>query len=126
MKKPIKYYGTYTNDFGTTAIIIENDFENLSVEIDGVKFKGPEFSDMELVDKASYTEKQLERFTRWSIPILNTDIIEQALCNYSFELLVSQIIIDKIKNIEIDSTLTIECKSGKERPKPKGGLNLNK
>ena len=40
-----KYKGIYEDEFGKTEIKIENDFENLFLEIDGVKFIGSEFSD---------------------------------------------------------------------------------
>ncbi len=126
MKEPLKYYGTYTDDFGTTAIVIENDFENLYIEIDGVKFKGSEFSDLAIVDKLQYPKQQLERFTFWSISIYNTDKIEECLCNCSFKFPITVTLIDKINNAERGNTLTIEYELGKERPKPMGGLDFEK
>ncbi|MDN5630126.1 MAG: DUF6304 family protein, partial [Lactococcus sp.] len=108
MKEPLKYYGTYTDDFGTTAIVIENDFENLYVEIDGVKFRGSEFSDLAIVDKLQYPQQQLERFTFWSIQIHNTDKIEECLCNCSFKFPIAVTLIDKINNTERGNALTIE------------------
>jgi hypothetical protein len=122
MIAPVKYYGTYTDDWGATAIVIENDFENLHVEIDGVQFKGAEFSDMELVNRSNYTEKELERFTFWPTPMFHTDTNEQSLCNCSFEFPIGQLIIDTTTHLEISGTLTIKCTLGTERPQPKGGL----
>lgn len=126
MKESLKYYGTYTDDFGTTAIVIENDFENLYVEIDGVKFKGSEFSDLAIVDKLQYQQQKLERFTLWSIPIYNTGKIEECLCNCSFKFPIAVTLIDKINNTERGNALTIEYELGKERPKPTGGLDFEK
>ncbi|SHE67860.1 hypothetical protein [Pedobacter caeni] len=37
-----KYQGTFADQFGTTDIVVLNDFENLYFEIDGVKFEGLE------------------------------------------------------------------------------------
>jgi hypothetical protein len=121
-----KYYGTYSDAFGTAAIVIENDFENLSAEIGGVKFMGCELSSMSIIDKSNYSEEQLERFTLWSIPIYNTNIAEECLCNCLFKFTISQRIIDKTTNIESVNALTIECALGKERPMPKSGLEFEK
>jgi hypothetical protein len=126
MTKAIKYYGTYSDDIGTTSIIIENDFQNLSTEIDGVKFVGSEFSSMAIINKSIHSEEQLERFTLYPTSIFNTDIIEETLFNCSFEFSVSQTIIDKTKNIESIYPLTIEYTLGKERSKPKRGLEFEK
>lgn len=126
MKERIKYNGTYTDDFGTTAIIVENDFENLCTEIDGVKFSGSEFADLFIVDKSNYTSQQLKRFTFFSIPILNKNIIEEALCSCIFEITIPQLIIDKTTYSEFYSDLKIEYLLGGVRPKPRGGLEDEK
>lgn len=126
MKERTKYNGTYTDDFGTTAIIIENDFENLYTEIDGVKFSGSEFSDFFIVDKAKYTNEQLERFTFVDTPIYKTDIVEEGLCNCIFEIIVPQLMIDKTACSEFYSDLKIEYLLGSVRPKTKGELEDEK
>ncbi|WP_337085135.1 DUF6304 family protein [Elizabethkingia anophelis] len=124
MKEQIKYKGTYTDDFGTTAIIVENDFETLYAEIDGVKFSGSEFADLFIIDKSNYTDQQLKRFTFFSVPILNKSIVEEALCHCIFEIVVPQLIIDKTNNSEFYADLKIEYSLG--IAKPNGGLEDEK
>lgn len=119
-----KYYGTYTDDFGTASIIIENDFNNISTEIDGVKFSGSEFSVMAIIDKSNYPKQRLERFTFSSFPIFNTNTNAECLCNCSFEITIMVTLIDKINQTESAHTLTIDYKLGKERPKPRGGIEF--
>lgn len=58
-----KYKGIYEDEFGKTEIKIENDFENLFLEIDGVKFIGSEFSDFAIDETQNYSKIQLERFS---------------------------------------------------------------
>jgi hypothetical protein len=126
MHTPQKYLGTYTDNFGTTDIVIENDFDYLYTEIDGVKFLGSEFSDLFIVDKGNYTKEQLKRFTLSSITILNKNIIEEALCNCSFKIVVPQLMIHKINGLAFYSDLKIEYFLGNVRPKPRGGLDEEK
>ena len=68
-----KYKGIYEDEFGKTEIKIENDFENLFLEIDGVKFIGSEFSDFAIDETQNYSKIQLERFSFYAIPIHGTD-----------------------------------------------------
>jgi hypothetical protein len=124
MKKQAKYNGTYKDNFGKTAIIIENDFKNLFTEIDGVKFSGSEFADLIVFDKTKYTSEQLKRFTFFETPIYNTDIVEKALCNCIFEISIPQLIIDKTDYSEFYSDLKVEYSLGNAEPKPKGGLEF--
>lgn len=126
MKERIKYKGTYTDDFDTTAIIVENDFENLYTEIDGVKFSGSEFTDFFIVDKAKYTKQQLKRFTFLDTLIYNSDIVKESLCNCVFKIIIPQLMIDKTICSEFYSDLTIEYLLGDLRPKPRGGLEDEK
>jgi len=105
MIKPIKYYGTFTDDFGTTAICILNDFSNLYFEIDGVKFEGLEFGDFEITNKESYSGKQLERFTFCSTVI----------CNHKMTVFIPQVIIDTVEKKTFTTDLTLEYDLGKPK-----------
>ncbi|GEM_PF-859125 len=124
MKKQAKYHGTYKDNFGKTAIIVENDFKTLFTEIDGVKFSGSELTDLIVCDKTEYTSEQLKRFTFFETPIYNTDIVEKNLCNCVFEISIPQLIIDKTDYSEFYSDLKVEYSLGNARPKPKGGLEF--
>ena len=126
MTEPIKYYGTYADDFGTTDICIINDFKNLFLEINGVQFKGREFSDLAIINKHIYSDRQLERFTLIKTAIYNTDLIEETLCSCIFKVIVPQLIIDKEKCCELYSDLEIEYSLGDIRPMPTGGLEFEK
>jgi hypothetical protein len=127
MKKLKKYNGTYTDNFGTTGIIIENDFKNLYTEIDGVKFSGSEFAGLFIIDKAKYTDGQLKRFTFFSTPIYNTTaIVEEGLCNCVFNVSIPQLMIDKRTGSEFYINLKLEYLVGNAKPKPKGGIDDEK
>lgn len=107
MTNTIKYNGSYTDDFGKTEIVIENDYDYLYVEIDGVKFRGSELSDLRIIDRLNYSKAQLERF-KYSFT--------RSLCSCSFKVLIPQIIIDKMKNTQLDCLLSIELLLGNENP----------
>jgi hypothetical protein len=124
MKRQVKYHGTYKDNFGKTAIIIENNFKTLFTEIDGVEFSGSEFTSLIVSDKVKYTDDQLKRFTFFEIPVYNTDIVEQTLCNCIFEVFISQLIIDKTNFSEFYSDLKIEYSIGNAIPR--GGLEFEK
>ncbi|MCL1670338.1 DUF6304 family protein [Elizabethkingia ursingii] len=111
-----KYNGTYTDNSGTIAVIVENDFKNLYTEINGVKFSGSEFSDLCVDDKTKYTEHQLERFTWSKTPVYNSEIVREELCNCTFEILVPQLVIDKATGSEFYSDLKIEYILGDAEP----------
>ncbi|WP_411897543.1 DUF6304 family protein [Elizabethkingia occulta] len=115
-----KYNGIYTDNSGTTAVIVENDFKNLYTEIDGVKFSGSEFSDLSVDDKTKYTEQQLQRFTWSKTHVYNSEIVREELCNCTFEILVPQLIIDKTTGSEFYSDLKIEYLLG--NAEPDGGI----
>ena len=121
MTEPIKYYGTYTDDFGTTDIIILNDFKNLSLKIDEVEFKGSEFTALEIVDKNAYSTKQLERFTLYSTKIYGTDDFVEEICNCTFDITVPQFIFDLQTQEQFLADLKIRYVVGNERPKSSGG-----
>ncbi|MCS6833992.1 MAG: DUF6304 family protein [Flammeovirgaceae bacterium] len=118
MAESVKYFGTYTDNFGTTEIVIENNFENLTIEIDGVKFIGYEFSSLAIADKSQYSEQQLGRFT------LRTK--SKYLCNCSFRFTIDVILIDKIGNEEIANELIIQYELGKEQKNSREGLDFEK
>lgn len=123
MTHTVQYKGTYTDSSGTVEIVITNDFEIVSCEIDGVKFAGREFSDFVLIDEANYTEEQLKRFSFYTWQSPTTGLIEGSLSNCSFTLIIPQIVIDKTKGIELCIDLHIDYLLGKQRPKPGGGLD---
>lgn len=108
MNEPVQYKGFYKDSSGTQEIIIVNDFNTLSMEIDGVVFSGSEFNDMRIDDKAKYADTKLERFTFLQIPVFRSDLMLETLCNCSFEIVVPQVIIDKVNNAEFRSGLKIE------------------
>jgi len=123
MTELVKYKGLYKDSFGTLEIEIENDFNMLSMELDGVEFRGPEFADICIVDKSKYSDTQLKRFTFLSMSVYQTNIIVESLCNCSFETVVPQVIIDKLNHSEFYADLMIEYSLGNVRPKPRGGLD---
>jgi len=124
MTERTKYSGTYTDNSGTTAVIVENDFKNLYTEIDGVKFSGSEFSDLSVDDKSKYTEQQLQRFTWSKTPVYNSETVREELCNCTFEILISQLIIDKTTDTEFYSDLKIGYILG--NAEPDGGIEEEK
>lgn len=126
MNQTVKYRGTYTDNLGPTEVIIENNFETLNADIDGVRFSGSEFSDLAIAGKVNYPEKQLERFSFYPIPIYNTDKIQETLCNCSFELSINQVLIDRKQNIDIDGRLSVNYSLGKGRPAHQGGIEFEK
>lgn len=121
---PTKYYGTYTDEYGTTNIVIENDFQKLIIEIDGVKFIGFEFSDLAIVNKSQYSHKQLERFTLWPNSENKPEDAKECLCNCSFKFSLIQTLINKLSNTEHYYPLIIEYTLGKERPNVNGGIEF--
>ena len=50
----LKYKGFYTDSFGSTPIVLQNDFKTLLVEIDDVLFSGEDFSDFSIVKGKKY------------------------------------------------------------------------
>ncbi|WP_306349731.1 DUF6304 family protein [Flavobacterium sp. '19STA2R22 D10 B1'] len=118
------YSGIYKDDFGSVIISLENDFRNLSVEIDGVNFKGSEFTDLVLLEQEKYTSEQIARFTFLSTLMYGTNIIQETLCNCYFKIIVPQNLIEHSTNLTFSTDLTIECFIGNTRPKPQGGLDF--
>lgn len=110
-----KYKGLYKDSVGMREIEIENDFNTLVMEIDGVVFSGSEFDDLSVDDKLKYTEQQLTRFTFFQTPQYQTKKVSETLCNCSFEIIVPQIIIDKSNNDHFLSDLKIEVFLGNAR-----------
>ncbi len=119
----MNYKGFYKDETGTTEIIIYNDFKCLSVEIDGVKFQGREFSDLIIIDKEKYSSDQRKRFTFYPTAVYGTEIIEESLCNCSFHLTIPQVLIDLKVQEEFLTELTVDYFLGKERPKPQRGID---
>jgi hypothetical protein len=118
------YKGFYKDNLGTQAIEIENDFNNLTLAIDGVVFTGSEFDNLSIDDPSLYTADQLARFTFLKTPIYNTDRFAETLCNCSFELVIPQLIIDKLNNSQFYADLKIEYTLGNIRSdKPGKGID---
>lgn len=110
-----KYRGQYRDNQGSVDIIIENNFDTLVTEIDGIVFSGSDFNDLCIDNKSRYTDKQLARFTFLRTPIYQTHQISESLCNCSFEISVPQNIIDKLTNIQVYTYLKIEISLGNSR-----------
>ena len=111
----ITYNGFYKDNKGTCAIEVENDFSRLTTEIDGVVFTGSEFDDLTVDDRSKYPAEQLARFTFLKTPIYQTDRFVETLCNCTIEVVVPQLIIDKLNNVEFYSELTINNSLGSPR-----------
>ncbi|OQP57646.1 hypothetical protein A3860_08420 [Niastella vici] len=109
------YKGLYKDSLGTREIQIENDFNTLTTEIDGVVFSGSEFDDLSVDDKSKYTAEQLAGFTFLRTPIYQTDRFAETLCNCLFEIAVPQVIIDRLNNLQFYSDLKIEISLGNAR-----------
>lgn len=121
MTHPKNYIGTYKDNFGITDIAIQNDFNYLYLKIDGVEFKGSEFTALEIVDKKAYSSKQLERFTLYSTPIFGTDDFAEELCNCTFNITIPQLIIDLQTYKEFLADLKLEYIIGNESSAILGG-----
>ena len=122
----MKYSGIYSDKFGTTEIVIENDFKTLTFEVDGVMFRGSDFTDFSVVDKTKYSIRQLERFTFYTTPIYQSEEVASELCDFTISLTIPQAIIDIENNIVFYTDMQIEYLIGKECSKPKGGLESEK
>ncbi|MDO7876740.1 DUF6304 family protein [Hymenobacter sp. ASUV-10] len=94
------YNAYYTDSTGRIAVIIKNDFQLLSVEIEGVKFEGYGFNNLSIIDKPSYSQEQLQRFTLLPIQVSNPDdnttYIDEELSNFSLEFVIPQLVIDVV------------------------------
>ncbi len=111
-----QYVGSYKDSKGSIPIIVENDFKTLSCEINGVRFYGNELSDLSVDNKLKYTDRQLERFTFFAIPIYNTNEVVQVLCDCSFSFVVPQTLVDAINNIDVNVEIEIGCFLAKRDP----------
>ncbi|NQY29453.1 MAG: hypothetical protein HRT69_08275 [Flavobacteriaceae bacterium] len=98
-----KYKGTFTDAFGTTEIVVVNDFDILSVEVDGIRFEGEEFDDFQIIDKEKHTIAQLQRFT----------FIEDTICDYKITVFIPQVILNKQNDSKVITDLIVEYKVGK-------------
>jgi dihydroneopterin aldolase len=116
----VKYSGIYKDSSGSTNIIIENNFENLSVEIDGVKFIGTEFSDFSIPETLNYSQKQLERFTFSGVAVYGAKTLKKSLCNCSFNITIPQIIINSETNQNFEINVNLNYTLGNENPINKG------
>ncbi len=103
MKHRTEYRGTYTDEHETVPIVLENDFETLYTEIDGVKFEGYEFSSMFIRDIKDYSVQQLSRFS------FTENDFEGALWDCKFNIIIPQILINNQNNLEFQANLNLEC-----------------
>ncbi len=117
------YKGTYTDKFGIQKIEIFNDFKNLSLKIDNVKFAGSEFSDLTVVNLSEYSENQLSRFEFLSIPIEGISKKLLTLCDCSFNITIQQTIINLQDKSTFDANLIVNYTLGKPR-KNNNGLDF--
>jgi hypothetical protein len=101
-----RYDGVFEDNSGATKIVILNDFDTLSVEVDGVHFQGDEFDCLEIINKSSYSTVQLQPFT----------FIDDVICNYHMTVSVPQIILDKQNDSHVVTNLM--CKWSKGKPAP--------
>ena len=122
MKDIQKYKGIYRDETGTVDICIENDFRDLFVEIDGVKFSGSEFSDFTILEKALYSEDRLKRFTFLQTQIYNSDRFLETLCHFSIEITMPQIILDLQTKAVFPINIKFEYVLGKPRPEQNRGI----
>ena len=122
----MKQYPTiYSDKKGTVETVIHNSFSEsgtncLSMEIDGVRFKGSSFDDFELIKSSDYIESQLKRFTFNKVPILQSNESAKVLCNCSLKVHMPQIILHSENEVEIEAVLHMDLFMGK--PSAKGGL----
>jgi hypothetical protein len=124
MSEFAQYQAIYQDDYGVVNIIIENDFNVLKTEIDGVKFEGREFSDFVLQNREKYTEAQIKRFSFLSVQVIDSEVFEEILCNCSFQITIPQTILNIEKNTAQIIALNLQYALGKPRPLPKGGLEF--
>jgi hypothetical protein len=117
------YKGSYKDSSGTCAIEVENDFNHLTIAIDGVVFIGSEFDDLTVDDRSKYTAEQLARFTFLRTPIYQTDRFIETLCNCSIEVVMPQVVIDRLNTTEFYADLTITNSLGKPRPEQGRGID---
>lgn len=126
MKTLIKYKGFYTDSLGKREIEIGNDFNTLTMEVNGVLFYGSGFDDMSVDDRSKYTAAQLAGFTFLRTPVYQKEGYVESLCNCAIEIVVPQVIIDKLNNAQFSLDLTIQCVLGKPRPRPGFGIEFEK
>lgn len=122
MNKPVHYKGKYKRGLKEVEIIIENNFETLSTEIDGVKFSGVEFNDFAVCGE-KITDKA-QNFTFLSTPVSGQNTSRNTLCDCSFEIIIPQIIIDTEIRTEFESNLFLIYRLGKPRLTSQGGIDI--
>ncbi|MEN8120550.1 MAG: DUF6304 family protein [Bacteroidota bacterium] len=112
------YPTRYTDKFGSVDTSIVNDFQegnagSLSLEIDGVKFKGTSFDDFILINKEKHTKEELKRFAFAQLNIYGSDNYVFSLCDCTLEFSIP-ILLYKKNNIEtIPGTLDIQLSLGR-------------
>jgi len=122
----MQYKGLYKDQKKTISLVVENDFEILSFELEGMKFVSSFFEDWSLVNPDLYTKEQLSAFSfMQSYNLLENGEKEKTLdlCDCCIEVIIPQTIIEKSTDEEFDVKLTGVVELGKVRPLPKGGLD---
>lgn len=68
------YYGTYSDAFGTTPIVIENNFQYLLFNIRDIKFQDTDFDHLTVYQSTLLTDFQLAQFTWLNDALINYHI----------------------------------------------------
>lgn len=104
----LKYKGFYTDSFGSTPIVLQNDFKTLFIEIDGVPFSGSDFSDFSVVEGKEYLLENMDRFSFFP-QVFNGVDANLLLCNCTFKIIIPQIMLDLKNQVSIAVDLDLEC-----------------
>lgn len=118
MNNAVSYAGVYEDKFGVVDVVIHNNFEELSLKIEGVEFVGSEFSALEIINKQSYASKQLERFTLCRTRIFGTDNFVEHICNCTFSIKIPQFIICLKTKKELVIKFNVKYMLGDKIPAP--------
>lgn len=103
-----KYKGFYTDSFGSTPIVLLNDFKTLFVEIDGVPFSGEDFSDFSVTVGKEYLLENADRFN-FLHRMLSGGHSVKTLSGCTFKIMIPQVIIDQKLQASITVDLELEC-----------------
>lgn len=97
-EQPHTYQGIFSDKHGTRDIVVSNDFDVFSLEIDGVRFEGDSLDDLQIINKKNYTAEQLERLT----------LINDTILDYTIFVNVPQMIINNADGAQLSTLMEIE------------------